>query len=87
MASFSKFQCDKCGKEISLKIGLLNNDLMEVTGPSDLPGGAKLPDDETFKAIAREKSTNEAYSFQNKLEEHKKECDGKMVYYGIIMAH
>jgi|GEM_PF-4951354 len=87
MATITTFKCDKCGHEFSLKSGLLQKDLMEVTEGSDLPGGGKLPDKATFTRLANEKTTGDSFNFSNALLKHQKECDGVVKLTRIVFAH
>jgi hypothetical protein len=86
VATISKFKCDKCGKEFSLQSGLLTNDLIGVKEGEDLPGGAKLPDKDTFTKIAQQKTTDNSFKFNNELIAHQKDCDGKIVFETVVFA-
>lgn len=87
MATISTFKCGKCGIEFSLKAGLLQQDLMEVSEGSDLPGGGKLPDKETFTKVANQKTTENSFNFSNALMQHQKDCDGEVKFTGGVFAH
>lgn len=84
MATISTF---KCGKEFSLKAGLLQHDLMEVSEGSDLPGGGKLPDKESFTKLAKEKTAKDSFNFSNALMQHQKDCGGEVKFTGGVFAH
>ena len=87
MATISKFKCSKCGKEFSLKSGLFQKDLVEVTEGSDLPGGGKLLDKESFTKLANEKTTADSFNFNNALIQHQKDCGGEVKFMTTIFAH
>lgn len=87
MATISTFECSKCGKKLSLKSGLLQKDLMEVSEGSDLPGGGKLPNEETFAKLAKEKTTEDSFNFNNALMQHRKDCGGEVKFIKVVFAH
>ncbi|EKD57611.1 MAG: hypothetical protein ACD_57C00212G0003 [uncultured bacterium] len=87
MATISTFKCRKCGKEFNLIAGLLNRDLVEVTKGTDLPGDAKLPDKKNFTKIARQKTTDHTFNFNNDLMNHQKSCDGDVNLISVVYAH
>lgn len=87
MATISTFKCSKCGKEFSLKSGLLQKDLMDVAEGNDLPGGSKLPDKEVFAKLANEKTTEDSFNFNNAMMTHQKECDGEVKFMRVVFAH
>jgi len=82
MAIFLSFKCKKCNKEIHLTMGLLHRDLLSVKEGLELPEGAKLPDEETFKKMSFEKSHEKTGKFADEIINHEKTCGGEMVYTG-----
>jgi len=67
--------------------GLLQKDLMRVSEGSDLPGGGKLPDEETFTKLANEKTTESSFNFNNALMQHQKDCGGEVKFVTVVFAH
>jgi hypothetical protein len=87
MATIATFKCSKCGKEFSLKAGLLQKDLTNVTGGEELPGEGKLPDQKTFEKISKEETTKNAFDFTNALMDHQKTCKGEVKLVAVVFAH
>lgn len=87
MASTAEFQCKKCGRQLNLRSGLLQRDLMGVKEGKDLPGGGKVPGHEEFVNLYSQQTVKNVEKFMKELNEHKKQCDGEVVYSGFFMSH